>query len=340
MQFKDGLMENKSNSVPILVRNIPINWHPDLSVFASESFLKTVGDEYGWIGGEDASGKLLCILPYTIIHKAMFRMVRFRVETISIGEGLGIEEEKEFLNRVVEYFRALGADIIIPATTNTVFRTYPDEGAAAPYGSYIIDLSQTEDALWQNIHRSTRKNIRTAQNSNICIRSGIEYLEMTYMLVRDTFKRSKLPFMSYDSFKRYVHGLGDNGKIMAAFNQDNLQSAGVYAFSNYCAYIVYQGNVEEQSLGVGKLLDWEAICFFKRLGVRRYDLVGARIDPEIGSKQERINSAKRRFGAELKRGYIWKCQLRPLRSLAYSLAVRLLRGGDIVDHERHKLQSR
>lgn len=325
--------------MPIRIKRVPINWHSGLPIFASESFLQAVGDEYGWIGGVEDSGKLRCILPYTIIRKAIFRMIRFRVETIPMEERLNVEDEKVFLNSAVEYFRTTGADIIIPATTNTVFRTYPDEAEAAPYGSYIIDLSQTEDILWQNIHRSTRKNIRTARKSNVCIRSGIEYLDTAYTLVWDTFKRSKLSFMSYDSFKRYVHGLGENGKIMVAFDQDIAQSAGVYAFSNYCAYIVYQGNIEEQSLGAGKLLDWEAICFFKRLGVRRYDLVGARINPENGSKQERINSAKRRFGAELKQGYIWKCSLRPLRSIAYTLAVRLLRGGDIVDHERHKLVS-
>ena len=29
---------------------IEINWHPGLPIYASESFLKAVGDEYGWLG--------------------------------------------------------------------------------------------------------------------------------------------------------------------------------------------------------------------------------------------------------------------------------------------------
>ena len=76
---------------------------------------------------------------------------------------------------------------------------------------------------------------------------------------------------------------------------------------------------------------------FKASGVRQYDFVGARIDPDKGSKQEAINSFKRRLGGRLRCGYMWKYDLRPLGSLAYSLGVRLLRGGDIVDHERYKL---
>ena len=34
---------------------------------------------------------------------------------------------------------------------------------------------------------------------------------------------------------------------------------------------------------------------------------------------------------------MWKYKIRPIKSIAYSVGVRLLRGGDIVDLERHKL---
>ena len=131
-------------------------------------------------------------------------MVRFRVETIALEWRAYMEEEKSFLNSVVEYFRSIGADMIIPATTNTIFRTYPDGADAAPYGSYIIDLAQPEDILWKNIDRIYRQNINTAPKNGVSIRSGTEHLDAAYLHVRDTFKKSKLPFMNYESFKRYV----------------------------------------------------------------------------------------------------------------------------------------
>src|SRR5260370_41741410 len=133
---------------------VPIDWHPGLSIYASESFLKTVGDEYGWLGGFDNSGKLRCVLPYTVIRKAVFRMVRFRVETIALDGALEVEEEKSFLNSAVEYFRSIEADMIIPATTNTIFRTYPDVAIPAPYGTYIIELNQPEETLWRHLSSS------------------------------------------------------------------------------------------------------------------------------------------------------------------------------------------
>ena len=320
-------------------KRVEINWHAGLPIFASESFLKAVSDEYGWLGGIDDSGKLRCILPYTVIRKVIFRMVRFQVETIPMGEAIDIQEEKSFLKSAVEYFRSIGADMVIPATTNTIFRTYPDGADAAPYGSYVIDLCQSEDILWRNVAKISRQNINTASKNGVKILSGVEHLDTAHILVKDTFRRSKLPFMSYEAFKRYVLGLGENGKIMIADYQGVAQSCTIYAFSNYCAFAVYGGNIPETHQGTMKLVQWEAIRLFQKLGVKLFDFVGARIDPEKGSKQEAINSFKRRFGARLKQGYMWKYSLHPLKYRLYSLAVRLRSGGDIVDAERHKLNS-
>ena len=316
---------------------IPIDWHPGLPVFASENFLKAVSDDYGWMGGTDATGKLRCILPYTVVRKGPLRMIRFRVETISFGEGISLQEEKSFLNSCIAYLRSVG-DVIIPATTNTIFRAYPDGADAAPYGSYLVDLQQSEDVLWKNIGRITRQNIGTAKRDGVCIKSGLEHLATAYALIKETFGRSKLPFMSYESLQRFMSGLDETGKLITAEYQGVMQSCVIYAFSNYCAYAVYAGNAFPQHQGANKLIYWEAYRMFKELGVQRFDFVGARINPEKGSKNEAINLFKQRLGAKLTQGYIWKYALRPWKSLVYSNAVRFLRGGDIVDLERHKLK--
>jgi hypothetical protein len=72
--------------------------------------------------------------------------------------------------------------------------------------------------------------------------------------------------------------------------------------------------------------------------VQRYDFVGARINPEKGSKQESINALKKRFGANLKQGYIWKYSIKPFKYKLYCIAAQWRSGGDIVDAERHKMK--
>lgn len=320
----------------LIASPVRIDWHPGLSIYASEEFLKTVGDEYGWLGGLDATGKLRCILPYTIVKKAFFRMVRFRVETIPIGCELTIAEEKSFLNSVVQYFRTIGADMIIPATTNTIFRTYPDGAVAAPYGTFIIDLDQPEETLMANLNSSHRRKVRLANKSGVQVRTGIRYLEIAYHLVRETFGRSKLGFMSLDAFRRMILGLGENVRIFVAEHQGAVQGCTVIPFSDHAAYYVYGGSVPEPAAGSMNLLHWEAIRKFRELEVKHYDFVGVRINPEKGSKQEGLMMFKERFGGRLAQGYMWKYPFRSGKYLLYCLGARMLRGGDIVDQEQSR----
>jgi hypothetical protein len=321
----------------MIAKKITIEWHPGMSIFASEPFLQAAGDEYGWLGGFDTAGQLCCILPYTIIKKGFFRLVRFRIETIAIQKNFAVQEEKRFLNSVMGFFRDIDADMIIPATTNTVFRTYPDGATAAPYGTYLIDLHQQEDTLWSNLNTSHRRNIRRAKNSGVVIKDGMPQMKTVYTLVWETFKRSSIPFMKYDDFQRMVASLGENIKIFIAEHQGEIQGCTVVPFSLHRAYYVYGGSAPQPVPGANNLLHWHAIEQFKSLGVNHYDFVGARISPTKGSKQEGLMTFKKRFGAELVQGYMWKYPLHRLSYTAYSMAVRLLRGGDIVDAEKHKL---
>jgi hypothetical protein len=314
-----------------------IEWHRGLSIYASEPFLKSTGDEYGWLAGVDEAGRRRCILPYTIVRKTTVRLVRFRVETIPLVDDLGIEEEKSFLNSAVEYFRSIGADTIIPGTTNAIFRTYPDGAVAAPYGTFLIDLTQPEETLWNNLHSKHRNVIRNAVKKGVRVIDGLEHVDTAYNLVEETFKRSSMPFMSRESFARMVTALGEQVKVFIAEYQGAIQGAAVIPFSDFRAYYVYGGTNAEPLTGASNMLQWEAIKFFRGLGVKSYDFCGVRINPEKGSKQAGLMMFKERFGPKLVQGYMWKQSLAPLKSAIYSLGVRWLRGGDIVDREHHKL---
>lgn len=322
----------------MIAKKIDINWHPGLSIYASEPFLKAVGNEYGWIGGIDNVGKCRCILPYTIIRKGkIFRLVRFRVETIMAENDLTIEEERSFLNSTIDFFRSIGADMIIPATTNTIFRTYPDGAIAAPYGTFVIDLTQPEEDILNSFNSTHRRKVRQAIKQDVHVKSGMEFLKTSYELVRDTFKRSNMGFMNYQEFQRYVNSLGDNVKIMVAEYMGALQGCIVVPFSMHTAYYVYGGSIPEPQTGATNLLHWEAMRYFRHIGVKRYDFVGVRIKPQEGTRQEGLFVYKQRFGGQLIQGYMWKYSIRPLKYAVYAMAVRCLRGGDIVDAEHHKL---
>jgi len=319
------------------VERIGIEWHPRLSIYASERYLKIVSDEYGWLGGMDDSGRCRCVLPYSIIKKPFIKLARFRVETIPCVEDFSIEEEKSFLHSAVRCLGRLGADLIIPATTSTIFRTYPEGAVAASYGTYLIDLTLPEETLWMNMHPNHRNKVRSAQKSGIEIRNGNEQAGTAYQLIKDTLRQSRLGFMKFGEFKRLVDGLDGNIEILLAYYQGAAQACVVVPYSTHCAYFLYSGRRAESATGVVNLLKWESIRHFRGLGVERFNLVGVRISPEKGSKQEGLLNSKKRFGGKLVQGYMWKFAINPIQYAVYSLAVRLQRRGDIVDHEKKRL---
>lgn len=316
---------------------VDVQWHTGLPIYASEQFLKSEGQPFGWIGGVDQQERLVCILPYTIIRKLGFALVRFRTATIPMLGDLSIEQERSFLDCVVGHFRRLGADMIIPSGNTAIFRTYPHEAPAAPYGTFIKNLEQTEEKLSAEIRKTFRQNIRKAAERGVQIKSGIEYLDDCYTMIADTMKRSGAAFKARSEFERTVLGLGGSVRIFVAEHQNEIQACMIAPFSLYSAYNCYSGIKKDPVLGAMHLLHWEAIRQFRAMGVKRFDFQGVRIDPERGSKQDGIANYKRGFGGEFVKGYTWKYSLRRLKAIGYSLGVRLLKGGDIVDLEKHKL---
>lgn len=316
---------------------IKIQWNPSLPVFAKAEFLRAVGDEYGWLGGVDVSKTLRCILPYTVVRKAGVRMVRFRIETIPCSTEVDLLVEKSFLNNVVQYFRRTGADVIIPASTNAIFRTYPDCAVAAPYGTYSIALERPESNLWAAVSASHRRHIRSAEKSGVHVSHAPEHVTEAHAMIRDTFAKSSLPFMPFEKFARLIGGLEGNFHLLIAEWQGKMQCCALNAFSQHAAYYMYGGSIPGAVPGAMHLLHWKAIGMYRRLGVRRYDFYGARFNPAPGSKAAGLAAFKERFGSEFELGYIWKCRISTLKSAIYSVGVRWLRGGDIVDAEHHKL---
>src|SRR5262249_51181453 len=152
-------------------------------------------------------------------------------------------------NSAMEYFRSIGADLVIPATTNSIFRTYPDGAVAVPYGTRMVDLLRSEETLLSEMSPSHRPLMRAAPKSGVKIRSAPELVDVAHTLVRDTFKRSSMPFMGLAEFRRFVAGLGDNVKILAAEHHGVVQGCIVVPFSRHCAYFVYGGRIANSSTG-------------------------------------------------------------------------------------------
>lgn len=318
---------------------VPIQWHPDLPIFACEAFLNTIGNEYGWLSGIDNAGNQRCILPYVVVQRIGFRMIRFPVETIPVSQPLDVQEEESFLNSSISHFRFYRADLVLPPANTALFRAYPNGAVSAPYGTVVNDLTLPEDLLYRAISRNHRRGIRAAQEAGVEIKTGMEYLEVAHAIISATLRKGGIRFKSLEEFRSTISALGENVKIFVATHNNSIQGCHVDAFSRHTGYAWYGGMVEEPVLGSMPLLTWESMKQFKALRVQRFNFSGARVNPEKGSKQDGIRNFKLSFGGSLVHGWTWKCAIDPLKYRAYCAGVRCLRGGDIVDIERSRLAS-
>ncbi len=324
----------------LTVAPVTLEWNDSLPIYCSEAFLRAYGGEYGWVAGVDADGVRRCVLPYSLIRKPGLRMVRFRTATIPLEGELALDDERAFLNGIVNHFRRAGGDVIIPSGNTAIFRTHPDGAEVAPYGTFIKDLTEPEHVLLAKIRKTFKQNIRKASAAGVEIKTGPKYLGTCYTLIADTMKRSGSHFMDAAAFERRIAALGAHVQVFVAEHEGIVQGCMVAPYSAHTAYNCYAGSRAQPVLGSMHLLHWEAIRQFAAMGVKRFDFQGVRINPDKGSKQEGILTYKQGFGGALFEGCVWKYPLRRLKAMAYSVAVRLFMGGDLVDEEHRRADAR
>jgi lipid II:glycine glycyltransferase (peptidoglycan interpeptide bridge formation enzyme) len=112
-------------------------------------------------------------------------------------------------------------------------------------------------------------------------------------------------------------------------------------FTGAGGYYLYGASAEATTHdGIAKLLQLEVMKRLQAAGVRRYVLGGARLSDVAGTKWERIQQFKERFGSRLTEGLLWKMDLDRVRARVYDVALRVRHGGwrrlvlDAIDEER------
>jgi hypothetical protein len=320
------------------IRNLNFAWDESYSIFASPAYLGSQSDRFGWIGGYE-DGALRFVLPYAEKRKAMFRYLSFQTETITIDPPAGPGREREFLERTLAHLKGQGFDFIIQPPTHVVFDTAPAGAVHAPFGTYSLDLSLSEEDLWKGMHQKHRNVVRNAEKSGVTVDMGIGNLRAAFGLVRDTMARSAMGFYGETEFMDMAARLGDRLAVFTAFAEGRPQGCAMFPYSRQGAYYSFGGSIEKPELGAMNLLHWTAIRHFKAAGVAKYDFVGARIKPAEGSKLEGIQRFKSRFGATLRTGMLWKCALKREKYYFYRL-LQKAKGfprpsstGDIIDQE-------
>lgn len=305
----------KHSSIVTLVHKEP---NVTLPIFATENFLKSKSSSYGWF----VSNKF--ILPFVIDKKLTFKRLIFTTETFYLEENLSIQEERAFLNEVVEYCRRDDiCDFIFKAQSNVVFKTFPENAEEVAWGTYEIELNLTEEEIFNNFESKARTKVRKAIKTDVII-SKTDDIELIYQNIKETFMRQQsLLYPSLEYLQKLQTNLKDNLQCFVAKQNGAIQGVALIVYDKKRAYYLFGGSTARPSPGSLNLLHYEIIKFCKEKEIGFYDFVGARVCFEKGSKFASLQAFKKSFGAKLKEGYAFRVILKPMKYKLFKLLVNL-----------------
>ncbi len=316
---------NKTSAIKVIYSNIAY----ELPIFATENYLKSKSNLYGWFVNNDF------VLPFIIEKKMIFKRLIFTTETIYLNKELTVKEEKSFLNEIVAYCKKKRlCDFIYKAQANAVFNTVPDESDVIEWGSYESKLDTSIEECFNTFRSKDRNTIRKA------IKLGVEFkqtqeIEKVYENIRETFQRQNslfYPDLAY--LEKLDKNLQNNIAFFVVEEKNNIQGSAIIVYDKERAFYLYGGSSPRPLNGSLNLLHYKILDFCYQNNIKYYDLMGARLCVEKGSKFEAIQKFKSRFGKTLKRGYAFRVIIHPLKFKLFTLLAKSyfkFKGSQYVD---------
>ena len=300
-----------------------------INIFATEEFLKSRSNEYGWFVAEKF------MLPFIINKKFFFRRMIFTAECLPLIENASLADEKLFLDQVIQKCKEENlCDFIYKAQANALFGVYPENSDYIEWGSYVVDIASSHENIFNNIHAKHRNRIRHAEKHGVIVQETDNIVQV-YEIIKQTFTRQKkLLYPSIAYLKKLKNNLQEHIVFFEVLKDNEPQGVSVIIFDSQTANCIYAGSIEEPFSGSLALMHYKAMVFFNTRKLKAYDFMGARIDVSKGSKFDGIQRFKKRFGAELKQGYAFQVIIKPLKFKFFNILVKIyfkVKGSEFED---------
>ncbi len=322
------LIKNNNSCLEVQANKEIDNLDDLLPILGKKKYLETKNQNYGWLTTDKY------ILPYFLDARSIFTRMVFTTAPIGKKEGLSGQDEKEFLDKIIDYVKKHKlCDFIYKAQSNVVFHTSPKESDCVDWGTYEIDLKKSNEELFNSFHRKSRNVIRKAIKEKVEIQTTQD-VDLVYQNIKETLERQKSVHFPSNKYLEKLQKLQDNALFFIAVKENIIQGSLILLYDQKRGYAMYAGSIKTPQTGSLDLLHYEAMKFLQKKNVWVYDFVGTRITIKKGSKQEGIDRFKRKFNPTLKKGIAFRTIIRPRKYYLYLLVSKiyfLLKGSFYTD---------
>jgi lipid II:glycine glycyltransferase (peptidoglycan interpeptide bridge formation enzyme) len=163
----------------------------------------------------------------------------------------------------------------------------------------IVELSQPEDILWQQIHSKRRNEIRKAEKNGVKVKRLSDiYLVESYSIIKEVYERAKLPLPSIlffeNALRKSTNYIGM--EMYGAFLNDDLIGLMITLQYKNIVYDLYAGSKSKYyDKNPNDIIPWEVFKQCKNAGKTIFDFGGAG-KPDIPYG---VRDYKMKFGGKL-----------------------------------------
>lgn len=147
-----------------------------------------------------------------------------------------------------------------------------------PQCSMLIDLSPDHETLLQNMHKTTRYNVRYSARKGVEVREAtLADIDIFYALLKGTAERAGFPARSKDYYYeewKILAGADSLICFLALYEDEVLAMRMPAAFGHYAATLHSGSSGAHSKLKPNELLMWECIKWAKERGCKIYDVWG------------------------------------------------------------------
>lgn len=312
------------------------NWPIQFLKGYSNFYKKEFSNEIILLEDVDTSS---CI-PLRIFHSRMFKFGQILHAPIKDGIELDLEAQKVFLNKLIAYLESNSIVHRLVQPHPMGFMKFAPEGTrSCAFGTYINELQEFDDeSLLNSFDPKYKKAIQhSIKNGGRC-EFGWNNFDTFYKLHSGTMTRAGMPIDPTEYFENLRNNIGDDHiEVGVIYDEEQPIGSVLLMHSNYAAYCTHAGSGGESKLYGGvKQLHYEMMKRLRDKGVKKYDLVGVRLNSKDESLQG-IFRFKKGFGGTLKEGYLWKKDIAKTPMAIYDTLLKIKLGNklhkDIIDQE-------
>jgi lipid II:glycine glycyltransferase (peptidoglycan interpeptide bridge formation enzyme) len=166
--------------------------------------------------------------------------------------------------------------------------------------NFLVDLDQSEEAIWRRISKSGRQGVRTSRNKGTVVEEVVERQKIAYAyrMLQEVYNRVQVPLASPALFEAAFDVLGPQDMFKVFLARVDAHYIGTCLLLLHKGRIIYWYAGSDRAFSShapGELLIWHALQWGKEHHFRVFDFGGAgKPDEDYGPRR-----FKAKFGGDL-----------------------------------------